>query len=102
MRTKIVKTKANIEWPGGFELYNRARKLLKTNLWNILTLFVGYFFVYLITAQLMNRFAVVNKVVKLTKNQNVSVAEIRNYPIFILLTVFIFLVLNLFYLMIYF
>lgn len=102
MRTKIVKNKTNIEWPGGFELYNQARKLLKTNLWNILTLFVGYFFVYLITSQLMNRFTVVNKVVKLTKNQNVTVAEIRNYPIFILLTLFLFLVLNLFNLMIYF
>lgn len=100
MRKKTEKVIKNIEWPGSFELINQARKLMKVNIWNILTVFVGYFFIYLIIGQLTSKYAAVNRVVKSHGHQTTMVTDVKSYPALILFMLIMFLVYTLFYLLI--
>lgn len=97
-KQKLVK----LEWPGAFKLIDQSRKQLRSNVWNLLTVFIGYLFVYLITGQLVNRYATVNKVIKLTQHQSANLSEIKNYPLFIFFAIIMILALNLFNLFTYF
>jgi hypothetical protein len=100
MRKKTEKVIKKIEWPGAFELINQARKLLRVNIWNMLTIFVGYLFAYLIIGQVASNYAFVNRTIKLPKHQSTTVTDVKSYPVLILCLLVMMLAYSLFYLLI--